>query len=66
MAIDVTNNLMKVLNMEENDDNKALKQLVENLKVAEEIGMRGELIDVALTFKILCTKYLEDMVKHAG
>jgi hypothetical protein len=40
--------------------------LVENLRVAEEIGMRGELIDVALTFKILCTKYLEDMVKHAG
>jgi hypothetical protein len=50
--------LIKVLNLDFNDNIKLLKALVENLNKAEEIGMRGEVIDVALTFKILCTNKL--------
>jgi hypothetical protein len=35
-----------------------LKVLVENLNRAKDIGMRGEIIDLATTLKALCTKLL--------
>ena len=35
-----------------------LKTLVDNLKKAKDIGMRGELIDIATTLKALCVKLL--------
>jgi len=44
--------------MEIHDDNEMLRVLVDNIAIAKRIGMRGEVIDIALTFKALCTKFL--------
>lgn len=43
-----------------------LKVLVDNIAIAKQIGMRGEVIDVAVTLKALCTKFLQEMVQNAG
>jgi hypothetical protein len=52
--------------MEIHDDNEMLRLLVENLAVAKKIGMRGEVIDIAITLKALSTKFLQEMVQNAG
>jgi hypothetical protein len=52
--------------MEIHDDNEMLKVLVDNIAIAKQIGMRGEVIDVAVTLKALCTKFLQEMVQNAG
>jgi len=36
--------------------------LVQNLQQAKQIGMRGEVIDLATTLKALCTKLLQEML----
>lgn len=48
--------------MEIHDDNELLRILVDNLKKAKEIGMRGEVIDIATTLKALCIKLLQEML----
>ena len=58
----VSANLIRAINMEIHDDNELLKILVENLKKAKEIGMRGEVIDIATTLKALCVKLLQEML----
>jgi len=60
----VANNLIKAINMEIHDDNEMLKVLVENIAIAKKIGMRGEVIDIAVTFKALCTKFLQEMLQN--
>lgn len=50
--------------MEIHDDHELLRVLVENIEIAKKIGMRGEVIDVAVTLKALCTKLLQEMVKN--
>ena len=62
MAMNVSANLMRAINMEIHDDNELLKTLVDNLKKAKDIGMRGELIDIATTLKALCVKLLQEML----
>ena len=62
VAFNVSYNLMRAINMEIHDDNELLKILVENLKKAKEIGMRGEVIDIATTLKALCVKLLQEML----
>ena len=62
MAMNVSSNLMRAINMEIHEDNELLKILVENLKKAKDIGMRGELIDIATTLKALCVKLLQEML----
>lgn len=52
--------------MEIHDDNEMLKVLVENIAIAKRIGMRGEVIDVAITLKALCTKFLQEMLQNAN
>lgn len=58
----VSTNLTRAINMEIHDDNELLKILVENLKKAKEIGMRGEMIDMAITLKALSVKLLQEML----
>ena len=58
IAMNVASNLMRAINMEIHDDNELLKILVENLQKAKQIGMRGEVIDIATTLKALCVKLL--------
>ena len=58
----VARNLIQAINMEIHDDHELLKVLVENIDIAKKIGMRGEVIDVAVTLKALCTKLLQEMV----
>ena len=52
--------------MEIHDDNELLKLLVENLKKAKDIGMRGEVIDIATTLKALCVKLLQEMLARTS
>lgn len=52
--------------MEIHDDNKMLKVLVENISIAKKIGMRGEVIDIAVLLKALCSKFLQEMLQNAG
>ena len=66
MAHDVAQNLIKAINMEIHDDIEMLRVLVENIAIAKKIGMRGEVIDLAVTLKALCTKFLQEMLKNAG
>ena len=66
MAINVSSNLMRAINMEIHDDNELLKLLVENLKKAKDIGMRGEVIDIATTLKALCVKLLQEMLARTS
>ena len=56
--MNVSTNLLRAINMEIHDDNELLRMLVENLNKAKDIGMRGEVIDVATTLKALCKKLL--------
>lgn len=58
IAMNVSANLLRAINMEIHDDNELLRMLVENLNRAKEIGMRGEIIDIATTLKALCKKLL--------
>ena len=62
IAMNVAANLMRAINMEIHDDNELLKILVENLNKAKDIGMRGEVIDIATTLKVLCVKLLQEML----
>ena len=62
IAVNVAANLMRAINMEIHDDNELLKILVENLNKAKDIGMRGEVIDIATTLKVLCVKLLQEML----
>lgn len=62
VAINVSYNLLRAINMEIHDDPELLKVLVENLNKAKEIGMRGEIIDFAKTLKALCLKLLQEML----
>ena len=57
-------NLMKAINMDlsSGSDDKLLQILVENLIRAKQIGMRGDVIDIATTLKELCRKLLQEMV----
>ena len=64
-AFGVAQNLIKAINMEIHDDNDMLKILVENLEIAKKIGMRGEVIDLAITLKALCIKFLQEMLQNA-
>lgn len=57
-AMNVSANLLRAINMEIYDDNELLKVLVENLQMAKQIGMRGQVIDIAQTLKQLCVKLL--------
>lgn len=65
-AHSVAENLIKAINMEIHDDNEMLKILVDNIEIAKRIGMRGEIIDVAVTLKALCTKFLQEMIQNAN
>lgn len=65
-AHDVATNLIRAINMEIHDDNEMLKVLVENISIAKKIGMRGEVIDVAVLLKALCSKFLQEMLQNAG
>ena len=58
IAMNVSANLLRAINMEIHDDNELLRMLVENLNRAKDIGMRGEIIDIATTLKALCKKLL--------
>lgn len=62
IATNVSANLIRAINMEIHDDNELLKILVENLKKAKELNMRGEVIDIATTLKALCVKLLQEML----
>ena len=62
VAMNVSANLLRAINMEIHDDNAMLKTLVDNLRKAKEIGMRGEVIDIATTLKALCVKLLQEML----
>ena len=61
-AMNVSANLMRAINMEIHDDNELLKVLVDNLDKAKSIGMRGDVIDLANTLKMLCRKLLQEML----
>ncbi len=61
-AHSVADNLIKAINMEIHDDNEMLRVLVDNIAIAKRIGMRGEVIDIAITLKALCTKFLQEML----
>jgi len=52
--------------MEIHDDNVLLRTLVENLHIAKRIGMRGEVIDMAIFFKALVTKLLQEMLQRTA
>ena len=63
-AQQITANLIKAINLElgQNTDEALLKMLVENWNRAKQIGMRGEIIDIAELLKKLCTLLLQEMM----
>ena len=65
-AMNVSANLLRAINMEIYDDNELLKVLVENLQIARQIGMRGQVIDIAQTLKHLCVKLLQEMLARTS
>ena len=66
-ANQIGQDLMRAINMDigSGNDNQLLQKLVESLNRAKELGMRGEVIDIATTLKALCTKLLQEMVSQA-
>ncbi len=61
VAATVANNLLKVINMEISDDNELNHMLDNSLVEAKRIGMRGEIIDIALVLKTLRNNFLHEM-----
>ena len=61
IASNVAKDLLKVLNMELLDDNELNIMLDNALNEAKRIGMRGEIIDVAITLKMLRNNFLTEM-----
>lgn len=55
---------MKAINMDHStgSDDKLVQMLVSSLNRAKQIGMRGDVIDIATTLKELCRKLLQEMV----
>ena len=51
--------------MEIHDDSELLKILAENLTRAKEMGMRGEIIDIAETLKSYCLTLLQEMIHRS-
>ena len=61
IAQNIAKDLIKVLNMELTDDNELNSMLENALNEAKRIGMRGEIIDVAMTLKMLRNNFLTEM-----
>ena len=61
VAAGVAKDLLKVINMELIDDNELNAMLDNALNEARRIGMRGEIIDVAITLKMLRNNFLTEM-----
>ena len=58
---------MRVLNMEARLDDNELNSLLDRaLSEARRIGMRGEVIDVAVTLRMMRNKLLEEMQNRTG
>lgn len=61
VASGVAKDLLRVLNMELIDDNELNLMLDNGLNEARRIGMRGEIIDIAVTLKMLRNNFLTEM-----
>lgn len=61
VAQGVGRDLLRVINMELLDDNELNAMLDNALNEARRIGMRGEIIDVAITLKMLRNNFLTEM-----
>ncbi len=67
VAASIAKDIIKVINMELLDDNELNEMLDKALNEARRIGMRGEIIDVAVTLKMLRNNFLTEMQnKTAG
>ncbi len=66
-AMQVARDLMRVLNMDPRlDDNQMNNMLDHALQEAKRIGMRGEVIDVAITLKMMRNNLLQEMQNRTG
>lgn len=67
VAVGVARDLMRVLNMDTRlDDNEMNVMLDHALQEAKRIGMRGEVIDVAVTLKMMRNNLLQEMQNRSG
>ena len=66
LAANVAKDMLKVINMELQDDNLLNKVLDKALAEAKRIGMRGEIIDIAITLKMLRNNLLQEMQGRSG
>ncbi len=65
-AANVAKDILKVINMELLDDNE-LNTLLDNALVeARRIGMRGEIIDIAITLRMMRNNFLQEMQNRSG
>ena len=62
VALGVARDLMRVLNMDSRMDDNEMNAMLDNaLSEAKRIGMRGEVIDVAVTLKMMRNNLLQEM-----
>lgn len=67
VAQGVARDVMRVLNMDPRLDDNELNQLLDGaLSEAKRIGMRGEVIDVAITLKMMRNNLLQEMQSRAA
>lgn len=66
VAAKVAKDLLKVINMELTDDNTLNNLLESALSEAKRIGMRGEVLDIAVTLKMLRDNFLTEMQNKTG
>lgn len=65
VASGIARDLMRVLNME-GEDNELNGLLDHALAEARRIGMRGEVVDVAVTLKMMRNNLLQEMQSRSG
>ena len=59
--------LLRVLNMDPRMDDNELNEILDHaLEEAKRIGMRGEIIDVAITLKMIRNNLLQEMQNRTG
>ena len=67
VAQEVSRNLLRVLNMDPRMDDNELNEILDHaLEEAKRIGMRGEIIDVAITLKMIRNNLLQEMQNRTG
>ena len=66
VASTIAKDIIKVINMELLDDNELNTMLDNALNEAKRIGMRGEILDIAVTLKMMRNNFLQEMQNRSG